>query len=210
VELDQDRIGRTVLAGMQTIVAPNGRRTKDQWVNDHLTPLLAAVYCLVAGQLYVLIQGRDLDNKQYSKIRKSILGVLDHAQEKVTIQGMDEDELWIGWSDVTSKDVDKAMAEVIKKGWQKDEWFTGFEQMVKISEADANNSGEDGDLDDKDNRIGEKLHIQRADTMFQGKWDMTDQKRREYREWKDGILRQIEEIEQSQTQTTDMEVDAVV
>ncbi|KAI3323930.1 hypothetical protein HD806DRAFT_78232 [Xylariaceae sp. AK1471] len=205
-ELDQGLIGRTVLAGMQTIVAPNGRRTKDPWVNDHLTPLLAAVYCLVAGQLYVVTQGKDLDNKQYSKIRKSILVVLEHTQEKVSVQGMDEDELWIGWSDITSKDVDKAIAEVIKRGWQEDEWFAGFEQMVKRSEPGAHNADHDVNMEDEDNRISEKFHIQRADTMFQSRWDMTEQKRREYSEWKDEMLQRIEEIERSQT--TNMEVDS--
>ncbi|KAI1129844.1 hypothetical protein F5Y10DRAFT_143355 [Nemania abortiva] len=204
-ELDQELIGRTVLAGMQTIVAPHGRRTKDQWVNDHLTPLLAAVYCLVSGQLYVLVQGKDLDNRQYSKIRKSILGVLEHAQEKVAVQGMDEDELWIGWSDITSKNVDTAMAEIIKRGWQEEEWFDGFEDMVKRSDPDADNSSDDVD-NDEDGRISEKLHIQRADTMFQSRWDMTDQKRREYREWKEGILQRIEEIKRSLP--TPMEVDS--
>ncbi|KAI0113533.1 hypothetical protein GGR51DRAFT_546812 [Nemania sp. FL0031] len=206
-ELDQEIIGRTVLAGMQTIVAPHGRRSKDQWVNDHLTPLLAAVYCLVSGQLYVLTSGKDLDNRQYSRIRKSILGVLEHAQEKVAVQGMDEDELWIGWSDITSKDIDMSMAQIIKRDWQKDEWFQGFEDMVKRSEPDADNSGDGDDADsEEDSRISEKLHIQRADTMFQSRWDMTDQKRREYREWKDGILQRIEEIER--LQVTPMEVDS--
>ncbi|GAW15090.1 hypothetical protein ANO14919_044990 [Xylariales sp. No.14919] len=205
-ELDQDLIGRTVLAGMQTIVAPHGRRTKDEWVNDHLTPLLAAVHCLVAGQLYVLVNGKDLDNRQYSKIRKSILAVLEHTQDKVTVQGMDEDELWIGWSDVTSKDVDKAMAEIIKRGWQKDEWFAGFEEMVRRSHPDPNDSSDDVDMEDDATKFSERLHVQRADTMFQSRWDMTDQKRQEYREWKDGILKRIEEIERSQA--TGTEVDA--
>lgn len=162
-----------------------------------MTPLLAAIYCLVAGQLHVIVNGKDLDSRQYSKIRKSVLIVLEHAQEKVAVPAMDEDELWIGWSDLTSKDVDKAMAEIIKRDWQKDEWFAGFEDMVKRSEPDADHSGDEVDQDE-DARISERLHVQRPDTMFQSRWDMTDQKRREYREWKDGILRRIEEIERSQ------------
>ncbi|KAK5629260.1 hypothetical protein RRF57_004975 [Xylaria bambusicola] len=205
-ELDQELIGRTVLAGIQTIVAPHGRRTKDQWVNDHLTPLLAAVYCLVAGQLYVIRQGQDLDDKQYSRIRKSILDVLGHAQEKVSVPSMDEDELWIGWSDVTSRDIDKVMAEIIKRGWHNDEWFHGFDEMVRRSEPDAYKNGDDVDMEDEDGRISDRLHVQRADTMFQSRWDMTDKKRQELREWKDGILKQIEEIERSQA--TDMEIDS--
>ncbi|KAF2968652.1 hypothetical protein GQX73_g4940 [Xylaria multiplex] len=168
-ELDQEIIGRTVFAGMQSIVAPHGRRTKDQWVNDHLTPLLAAVHCLVAGQLYVIVNKKDLDNRQYSKMRKSILLVLEHTQEKVTVRGMDEDELWIGWSDVTSKDIDKAMAEIIKRGWQNEEWFAGFEEMVKRSEPDAHDPSDDVDMEDEETRISERLHVQRADTMFQSR-----------------------------------------
>ncbi|KAI2642367.1 hypothetical protein GGS21DRAFT_302401 [Xylaria nigripes] len=197
-ELDQDQIGRTVLAGMQTIVAPHGRRTKDVWVNKHVTPLLAAVYCLVAGQLYVLMHGRDLDDKQYSKMRKSVLRLLDHAQEKVTVEGMDEDELWIEWSDITPKDVDAAMSEIIKRGWHEEEWFAGFEQMVKRSAPDSNKPADDDATDDEDDQISEKLHILRADTMLQSKWDITDQKRRDYSEWKDVIMQKIDEIERSQ------------
>ena len=183
---------------MQSIVAPHGRHTKDQWVNDHLTSLLAAVYCLVAGQLYVIKQGKDLGNRQYAKMRNSILDILGYAQEKVTVHGMDEDELWIGWSEVTSKDIDKVMAEIIRRGWHKDEWFDDFEEMVRRAEPDADMPDEDGDTEDEDTRISERLHVQRADTMFQSRWDMTDKKRQEYREWKDGILKRIEEIERSQ------------
>lgn len=204
-ELDQDLIGRTVLAGMQTIVAPQGRQTKDPWVNDHLTPLLAAIYCLVAGQLYVLVHGKDLDNKQYSKIRKSILGVMEHAQEKVEVKGMDEDELWIGWTDITSKDVDTAMAEIIKKGWQQDEWFAGFEDLVKRTDLNAGGSHDSSADKHDDAKISEKLHVQRADTMFQGKWDMTDQKRREYQGWKDEMLQQIAELERSNVTSTEVD-----
>ncbi|KAI1369024.1 hypothetical protein F5Y08DRAFT_294444 [Xylaria arbuscula] len=205
-ELDQEIIGRTVLAGIQTIVAPHGRQTKDQWVNDHLTSLLAAVYCLVAGQLYVIRQGQDLDNKQYAKMRNSILDILGYAQEKVTVHGMDEDELWIGWSEVTSKEIDKAMAEIIKRGWHKDEWFDGFEEMVRRAEPEADKHDEDVDMEEEDTRVSERLHVQRSDTMFQSRWEMTDKKRQEYREWKDDILKRIEEIERSQA--TGMEIDS--
>ncbi|KAI1174533.1 hypothetical protein F4777DRAFT_378934 [Nemania sp. FL0916] len=207
-ELDQELIGRTVLAGCQTIVAPHGKRTTDEWVNEHLAPLVAAVYCLVAGQLHVLVQGKDLDNRQYSKIRKSVLAVLETAHDHVAISGVDEDELWIGWSDIAPKEVDLAMGQIIKRGWQKDEWFAGFDDMVKRSELNASNSGDDDDEDNdnEDENISEKLHIQRADTMFQSRWDMTDQKRRDYREWKDEILQRIEEKEQ--LQATAMEIDS--
>ncbi|KAI0025286.1 hypothetical protein F4780DRAFT_775270 [Xylariomycetidae sp. FL0641] len=196
-ELDGERIGRTVLAGMQTIVAPHGKRTKDEWVNENLTSLLAAVYCVTSSQVYVLEQGKDLDARQYTRMRKSILRTLEVAPEKIVMKDMDEDELWIGWADIGTKDVDLAIAKVIESGWQKEEWFAGIKYLV-----DAQHSENDGEADvtmeDGDEaRMGEELHIQRADTMFQSRWDMTDRKRAEYREWRESILQQIVEIEQN-------------
>ncbi|OTA57924.1 hypothetical protein K449DRAFT_128894 [Hypoxylon sp. EC38] len=196
-ELDEERIGRTVLAGMQTIAAPHGKRTKDEWVNENLTALLAAVYFLVSSQLYVLEQGKELDDPQYIRMRKAILKTLGAAQDNVGVVGMDEDELWIGWEDIKSKDVDSAVAKVVENGWQKDEWFAGIKHMAKIKDAEVDN--EDVEMEDGDEKsFSEKLHAQRGDTMLQSKWDMTDRKRDEYRAWKDGILRRIEEIERSQ------------
>ncbi|KAI1492834.1 origin recognition complex, subunit 6 [Biscogniauxia mediterranea] len=197
-ELDEERIGRTVLAGIQTIAAPHGRPTKDEWVNGNLTPLVAAIYLLVSSQLYVLEQGA-VDKKNYAQKRKSILDVLERAQETVKVKGMDEDELWIGWTDVGTKDLDAAATKIVESGWQKDEWF----ESIKVMAKKTNQPGEeDGSVDEEANdndegRFSEKLHMQKGDTMFQTRWDMTDQKREEYRKWKTGILQQIEEIERS-------------
>ncbi|KAI1456465.1 hypothetical protein F4805DRAFT_223137 [Annulohypoxylon moriforme] len=205
-ELDEERIGRTVLAGMQTIASPHGKRVKDEWVNEHLTPLLAAIYFLVSSQLYVLEQGKELDDPQYIRMRKSILSVLGKAQEHVNVVGMDEDELWIGWTDVKSRDVDNAVAKVVENGWQREEWFAGIKHLAKTK--DAGEDEEDVEIEYGDERpFGEKLHVQRGDTMLQSKWDMTDQKREELRKWKEEKLRQIEEIEQSRE--SEMDVDDV-
>ncbi|KAI8958867.1 hypothetical protein F5Y11DRAFT_25826 [Daldinia sp. FL1419] len=195
-ELDEERIGRTVLAGMQTIATPHGKRTKDEWINEHLSPLLAAVYFLVSSQLYVLEQGKDLDDPQYARMRKSILNVMGRAQENVNVAGMDEDELWIGWTDIKSRDVDGAVAKVVENDWQKEEWFAGIRNMAQIKNA----STDDQDVQMEDSEEGQfsgKLHLHRGDTMLQSKWDMTDKKREEYRTWKEEMMRRIEEFERT-------------
>ncbi|KAI1777557.1 hypothetical protein F4818DRAFT_317645 [Hypoxylon cercidicola] len=203
-ELEEERIGRTVLAGMLTIAAPHGKSTKDEWVNGHLTPLLAAVYFLVSSQLYVLEQGKELDDPQYIRMRKAILKTLGQAQANVNIVGMDEDELWIGWTDIKSKDVDGAVAKVVEKGWQRDEWFAGIKHMVKAKDVKIHDG--DQEMEDTDGRsFSEKLHVQRGDTMLQSRWDMTEQKREEYRKWKQDMLRRIDEVERSRT--SEMEID---
>ncbi|KAI0095652.1 hypothetical protein F4814DRAFT_181853 [Daldinia grandis] len=201
-ELDEERIGRAVLAGVQTIAAPHGKRTKDKWVNEHLTPLLAAVYFLVSSQVFVLDQGKDLDDAQYARMRKLILNVMGRAQEKINVTGMDEDELWIGWTDIKSRDVDSAVAKVVEKSWQEEEWFAGIKHIVKVKKASLED--EDAEMEDgNEERFNERLHIQRGDTMLQSKWDMTDKKREEYRVWKEEIMRQIEEVKHSRIPEVD-------
>ncbi|KAI1800724.1 hypothetical protein F4811DRAFT_537411 [Daldinia bambusicola] len=202
-ELDEENIGRIVLAGMQTIVTPHGKPTKDEWINEHLTSLLAAVYFLVSSQIYVLEKGRDLDDPQYARMRKSILNVMGRAQENVSVVGMDEEELWIGWSDIKSRDVDGAVAKVVENNWQEEEWFAGIKHIIKTKTTDGD--GEEVEREDGDDgQVSGKLHIHRGDTMLQSKWDMTDKKREEYREWKDEMMRRIEEFEHSQTSKIDI------
>ncbi|KAI1404451.1 hypothetical protein F4819DRAFT_124619 [Hypoxylon fuscum] len=207
-ELDEERIGRTVLAGMQTIAAPHGRPMTDEWINENMTSLLAAVYLLVSSQLYVLEQGKELDDAQYIRMRKAILKALAQAQDNVNVVGMDEDELWIGWTDVKSKDIDSAVAKIVESEWQKDEWFAGINQLVKSKAKGPEADDGDAEVDDADGRpFSEKLHVQRSDTMLQSRWDMTDQKREEYRAWKGDMLHRIEEIERSRA--SEMEVDVL-
>ncbi|KAI0853785.1 hypothetical protein F5Y00DRAFT_59813 [Daldinia vernicosa] len=206
-ELDEERIGRVVLAGIQTIATPHGKRTKDEWVNEHLTPLLAAVYFLVSSQIYVLEQGKDLDDPQYARMRKSILNVMGRAQENVHVTGMDEDELWIGWTDIKSRDVDGAVAKVVENNWQEEEWFAGIKHMVKTKNISVDD--EDAEMENgNEEQFSERLHIQRGDTMLQSKWDMTDKKREEYRSWKEEMMRRIEEFEHSQTSEIDIHASA--
>ncbi|KAI2610772.1 uncharacterized protein GGS25DRAFT_163559 [Hypoxylon fragiforme] len=203
-ELEEERIGRTVLAGMQTIATPHGKRTKDEWVNDNLTSLLAAIYFLISSKLYVLEKGKELDNPQYIKMRKAILKALSQAQDNVNIVGMDEDELWIGWADMRSKDLDGAVAKIVENKWQREEWFAGIENLVKPSDVTVHDG--DIEMEDGDGRpFSEKLHLKRGDTMLQNRWNMTDEKREEYNAWKTNVLLRIEEIERSPG--TDMEVD---
>ncbi len=195
-ELEEERIGKTVLAGMQTIAAPHGQPTKDRWVNEHLTPLLAAIYFLVSAQLYVLEQGREIDNKQIGRIRKPILKALERAPAEITVKEMDEDELWIGWTDTGAKDFDTAVQKVNQNEWLSGDWFTGINNLTRTSDPDE--SGDDVGMEDVEGRIGENLHLQKGDSMFQGRWVMTDKKREEYRAWKEEMVRRIEEVERHQ------------
>lgn len=205
-ELEEERIGKTVLAGMQTIAAPQGQPTKDKWVNDHLTPLLAAIYFLVSAQLYVLEHSGESDDKKLiARLRKSILKMLDRAPAEITVRDMDEDELWIGWTDTGPKDFDAAVQKVSESGWQSGDWFSSIKYLAKTSDPDE---ADDVQMEDVDDKISEKLHLQKGDSMFQSRWVMTDKKREEYRVWKDEMMRQIEDIETGQEVSTEVDATA--
>ena len=215
-ELDGERIGKTVLAGMQTIAAPQGRPTEDKWVSDHLTPLLAAIYFLVSVQLCVLEQqpGGKADAKLIMRLRKPLLQTLERAPAEVIARDMDEDELWIGWTDVGPKDLDAAVKKAHENGWQDAHWFASIKNLANTGGAQDEPEPEDEDdaqvdADETDEQMVQRLHLQKADTMLQSRWVMNDKKREEYRLWKEEMMQRIEEVEARQ-EGSGMEIDAAV
>ncbi|KAI0130281.1 origin recognition complex subunit 6-domain-containing protein [Xylariales sp. AK1849] len=207
--LDNHRIGRTVLAGMQTIAVPHGKRSKDAWVNGHLTSLLAAVCCIVAARVIILETSENVDAEQYSKLRRDILKALKHARKEVDQKGADDTEFWEGWASVGNKDIDETVRKITESGWQDDEWFTGIEDMVAATRAPEDADIEMGDAEyGSAGDDGDTVQMQRGDTMFQGQWVMTDRKREEYHKWKEGIVKRIEEIGRARASGTDVDVPA--
>ena len=215
-ELDGERIGKTVLAGMHTIAAPQGRLTEDKWILEHLAPLLAAIYFLVSVHLCVLEQqpsGGKADSKLMARIRKPLLQALERAPAEVVARDMDEDEMWIGWADVGPKDLEAAVKKAHENGWQEADWFTSIKHLARNGDAqedepepdDEDDSRVDGD--ETDEQMTQRLHLKKADTMLQSRWVMTDKKREEYRVWKEDMMRRIEEVEARQ-EGNGMEIDA--
>jgi origin recognition complex subunit 6 len=196
-QLDGQRVGRTVLAGMQTIIVPQGRRSPDEWVNTHITPLLAAIYFMVSSRVTILeSSGEGVRKDQYGAMSREIVQALQQAREEVDVKDEDDEDFWQGWSDVARKDVDEAVKKITENAWKDDEWFTGIDELVANTQG-AKDADDDVGMNDSDNGDfdGGKTHMQRGDTLLQGRWVMTERKREEYRIWKDGILKRIEEME---------------
>ncbi|KAK6072632.1 origin recognition complex subunit 6 [Seiridium cupressi] len=190
VQLDSERIGRTVLAGLETIVAPHGKRTTDGWVNEHLAPLLAATLFMVTTRFVVLETGKPIGSTQFTNLRKDIISALRDARKEVDPRREDEEVFWEGWNNVGPKDFDEAIKTFNESGWQGGEWFASIEDQVGPSV--------DVDMEDTDGQVASgKVQVQRGDTMLQGRWIMSDQKRQEYSRWKTDILRRCDEIEKA-------------
>ncbi|KAK8094883.1 hypothetical protein PG997_001568 [Apiospora hydei] len=210
-QMHESRIGRIVLAGMETIVLPRGRRTTDEWVTSNLTPLLAGIAFLTIWQI-ISLETDNPDPKMYAKAREQVLKAVMKARDEVQVKGFeeDEDEAWEGWSNICTKDIDKAVEKGTKSGWQESGWFGSIQDMVDACGTGKGNqggsgSGEDGGDDDGDDEIMDRMQMQRGDSMFQGRWVMTDRKREEYRHWKEDIMLRIEEIKKEQEDRMDVD-----
>lgn len=213
----------TVMAGLESIIAPYRQRTDDEWVNGHLTPLVGAIYWYVSESAR-LAPGEEMTAEKsaagYKSVRKEMLVALRGARRQVDIpvtltrgktsRVTEEDEtmFWDGWQEgVKAADLDEAVTEVMKRGWLNSDWYRSIE-FLRDKAGDAGN----GDVKNQDpaDTVG-TVQITKADTMLQDKFDYLNERRRtEYRHWKAGILRQVELLERGQDKAENsMDVDSV-
>jgi origin recognition complex subunit 6 len=198
----------TMVAGMEAIVAPQGRRTTDEWAIGHLTSLLAAIYFFVIMRVKAIKSGQTVDREAYIPQRKSILALLDRARKEVSIknaagddEGEDEGEAWEGWTRVGPRDFDDAINQVKGKGWLTGDWFKALADVVRMGGDD----GDDEDMAEVDGDADVQGAARRADTMFQDRYDyLSETKRAEYKTWKEAMLSKISQL----TSVEAMEVDS--
>ncbi|KAF7560430.1 hypothetical protein G7046_g3708 [Stylonectria norvegica] len=196
-EKDHKTLAPTILAGMEAIVAPVGRRTGDEWVLQNVVALFAAIYFFVV----LRASGETVDRAKYVPQRKEILALLARARKEVALNGLNEDITWDGWQIIKPKDLDDAIAMVTKQGWLTGDWYLAIDDVVKITQR---GNFEDAEMLD-DEEVISKMQVTRADTMFQDRYDyLSEAKRANYKTWKEAMLT---EISQLTTARTAMEID---
>ncbi|KAJ0125427.1 hypothetical protein J7T55_006773 [Diaporthe amygdali] len=205
-------IAPTVIFGLESIIAPYRRRTDDEWVNGHLTALVAAIYWYVSESAQ-LAPGEnmttDASRSSLNAMRKQMLVTLRSARGEVRIpnsQGKknvvvtEEEEavLWEGWQDgLKAADISEALTVVADRGWLDSEWFQSID-LLRYAEQNAGGLNPDNNQDALAS-TAEAMQIRKADTMLQDKFDYLSERRRaEYRQWKAGILKRIEALERNQ------------
>lgn len=187
------KLAPSMLAGMESILLPGGRKTKDEWALEHATALCAAVIFFVAMRVRDVEQDQATQPENYIPTRTEILGQLSRARQDVTVKGSEPDALWEGWADITDDDFDAAVSRVRENGWLEADWYGGIADVISMGlQHDGNgieNVYEDGGL---------HVQQQRADTMFQEKYDYLSESRREkYETWKTAILGRISALSAS-------------
>ncbi|EGU83300.1 hypothetical protein FOQG_05015 [Fusarium oxysporum f. sp. raphani 54005] len=199
-ETDHKKLAPTILAGMENIITPAGRRTDDEWVLQNLTALFAAIYFFVTMRVKALASGEGIDREGYVPLRKEILALLARARNEVIVKDLAEEDAWEGWSTVKSKDFDDAVAKVNERAWLTGDWYQGIADVVKLSQRSHLE-----DVEMQDEETIPKMQIKKADTMFQDKYDfLSEAKRTKYMHWKEDMFAKIA---LSTTQGAAMEVD---
>ncbi|PTB39954.1 uncharacterized protein TrAFT101_005005 [Trichoderma asperellum] len=185
------KLAPSMLAGMESILLPGGRKTKDEWALEHATALCAAVIFFVAMRVRDVDQDEAIQPENYVPTRAEILGQLDRARQGVTVKGLGPDTLWEGWVDITDDDFDAAVSRVRENGWLEADWYDGIADVISMSLQQNDNvtEYEEGTL---------QVQQQRADTMFQEKYDyLSESRRAEYETWKTTILGRISALSAS-------------
>jgi len=186
-ELDAVKIGPTVIAGMEAIVCPHGRRTKDEWVLNHLTGLLGSLFLYVWNTVSM---PDGVDEKRYVAARKGVVEALERARQTITIKDAEEEEAWEGWQDVQVADIDDAALTINRHGWLESDWAKGIHDLIQREEDHAA---------EKAARKGIKGPIgplRRTDTMLQDRYDyLCGKRRKEYAVWKKRIIKEITRLE---------------
>lgn len=193
-ETEKKKLAPAIFAGMESIVAPNGRRTTDEWVLNNVTSLLAALY------FAVITKSRDFTLEvatgNFVEQKKDMLALLARARKEVLIGDLGDDA-WDGWRVNKVKDLDEAVSKVNERVWLSGDWWHGIADIMQSSQRNytADTNMLDGD---------EVTTNKRADTMFQDKYDyLSEAKRLDYAVWKQSILAKIE----SRAAGTAMEID---
>ncbi|KAI3399248.1 hypothetical protein diail_7410, partial [Diaporthe ilicicola] len=199
----------TIILGLESILAPHHQKSEDEWVNGHLTALVAATYCYAFASAQ-LAPGEDMTRNTFGAslktTQKKMPGALKTARNEVKIpnaQGKksavaaeeEESIFWEGWQQsLKAADINEAINEFVDRGWLESDWFRSID-LLRVAEQGA----EDVDPEARQSTAA-AVQIRKADTMLQDKFDyLSERKRAGYRQWKAGILRRVEAMERAQS-----------
>ncbi|KAJ2896199.1 Origin recognition complex subunit 6 [Zalerion maritima] len=194
-EWGNQKLVPTILAGIESIVVPGGKRSLDPWITDNFAPLLAAVALLVRTRQSVIAHGGELEEVEVNLAKKEIIKGMSRARTEVEMPRMDEEEAWEGYEPVTRELIETAVSRVLEHGWHEGDWYRALDSIYNEGRGDHDFEMQEGPARP---RTPEGIKERKADSMFQDEWDfLTDVKREEFKVWKDKMLVRIEELEKN-------------
>lgn len=198
-EMGTGRAVPHILAGVESVLClpcPNGEKGERE--GGRVCALVAAVWFFVV----VKMRGKERQGVENLQRKKRVREVLAGARTDEGVCGKVGigDENWVGWEeDVQERDVNKWRKEIVGKGWREMDWWENIEEGCGVE-------GEGGEMDvdeeeDEESTGGEgegEMVVQRGggkpSTMIQQQFCVTEEKRVEYKLWKEAMLAKIEEL----------------
>lgn len=197
---ENNQLASTIVAAMEAVMLPAGRRAADEWVHENTTALFAAIYFYVTMRAKALTSGAEVNSETYLPLRKDIIDLLDRAREEAEVKVADEHLAWSGWSTIKPKAFDDAVAKVKERGWLDSDWYRGITDIINADGTADVQMGDDDEIG-----LGQTGQVRRADTMFQDRFDyLSEGRRAEYKIWKEATLARIS---QAMASNGAMEVD---
>ncbi|KAG5949511.1 hypothetical protein E4U60_004769 [Claviceps pazoutovae] len=190
-ESGQEKLAPTIFAGIEYTLLPDGRPAEDEWLVDHVTDLLAALYFFVMMRVRSITSvGAEVNRESYVPLRKEILTLLAQAGQQVAVPAFEEDDaFWAGWRSIQSRDFDAAVAKVNENKWLSGDWYDGI--------VDVLSSTDKTDVDMLEVEVEQEerqasLPTRRADAMLQEQNDyLSETRRADFAAWRDEMLGKI-------------------
>lgn len=188
-ETDNKRLAPTIFAGIEHILTPDGRPTEDQWVIQHVTDLVAAVFFFVITRARSITNGTNVNREEYVPLRKEILVLLTKAGMEVRIPDRTTSDKWEGWTEIKSREFDAAVAKVNENDWLSGDWYEGIDDVINsTAKTDLET------LDDGFESSDTSLPTRRADSMIQEQFELLSEKHRiDFGQWSSVILALIKD-----------------
>lgn len=201
------------LAGVTSVLTLPQPRPNDvgQESRKGMIPgLLAAVFIMTRTRLL----GVQTSGKEYIALRRTVLDTMielrNDKELKARVESIQKGKAaWEGWEEVKGRDVDGWLMELSAKGWTDLDWFgnigngAGLEvpevggdvdrtMVYDDDDVDMDDGGQDGDFGEMEGMF------YGAGSMLQDKYDyLTARKREEFRVWKEGVMKRVEEFERT-------------
>lgn len=176
-----------MMAAVESIASPHGKRTDDTWVLDHLPWILGALYLYIWRSVY---GPSDVNQVTYAQIRIAVFQSLKHARETVSLPGVDQADAWEGWRATGTRDLDSAVKAVAQRGWLEQDWVQGVDDLVQSRAREA--------LEEPTSGVagGDQNMRAAANTMFQNRYDYLSRRNlSDLATWKSSILERIKSLE---------------
>ncbi|CAI4210853.1 unnamed protein product [Parascedosporium putredinis] len=132
-EFRKEEYGKFVLAGIEYVIAPGSRRTRDKWILSHLPATVAGIFVVSMNRLETILGSEESEVDSLFVLLEKTLDIMDHARENLDVKGLGSNEFWAGWTTPTVGDVEAAIKRATS-GWVDADWYAALEDTSLLED----------------------------------------------------------------------------